>query len=297
MQIDTTYKTYSTEAEYIAVNSHFPSTLDLSEVRDVLDLACGTSLLTRLLLEKQPDCRVVGLDISAESLAIGRELLAGAGLLAASEAELAKRAAAGQGGVMLLEQSADDLARFAESSVDLVIMGNAIHLMPDKEKLLRGVLRVLRPGGVFAFNSVFFKGTIPKEAEALFADWMREAVIHLQTMNAERAAKGLAPIQRVRGKVGKAFDKGWLSEKEWVDLLKTTGFGPVKSELTKYGITEEGLAAIGAYKGLSEVLMSGYPADVASEALAVGAHRLFAQNPIKELPRYWLEVAASKPAV
>lgn len=148
MQIDTTYKTYSTEAEYIAVNSHFPSTLDLSEVRDVLDLACGTSLLTRLLLEKQPDCRVVGLDISAESLAIGRELLAGAGLLAASEAELAKRAAAGQGGVMLLEQSADDLARFAESSVDLVIMGNAIHLMPDKEKLLRGVSRSISQSAI-----------------------------------------------------------------------------------------------------------------------------------------------------
>lgn len=295
MNLDTSYSTYSSEPAYIAANTHLLSHLPNEPVHTVLDLACGTALFSRLLLAGQADCQIVGMDISTESLDIGRRLLTEEGLLASSAQELAEREREKRNGVWLREHSADELDDFAEDSVDLVIMGNAIHLLPDKPKLLRGILRVLKPGGRFAFNSVFFKGTIPPEAEALFADWMREAVLHVQSINAERLARGEAQIPRVRGQGGRAFTKGWMSGQEWSSLMGEIGFQPIEWWLHPSGINEECLAAVGAYKGLSEVLMSGYPLDVASEALAVGAHRLFAQRGIRELPRLWLEVVGQKP--
>ena len=45
---------------------------------------------------------------------------------------------------------------FEDGSIDVVVIGNAIHLMPDRDLFLRNVARVLRPGGAFAiydFNS------------------------------------------------------------------------------------------------------------------------------------------------
>jgi demethylmenaquinone methyltransferase/2-methoxy-6-polyprenyl-1,4-benzoquinol methylase len=41
--------------------------------RRVLDLACGTGILTCMFREKFPDCEVVGVDVSPEYLAVARE--------------------------------------------------------------------------------------------------------------------------------------------------------------------------------------------------------------------------------
>ena len=55
------------------------------------------------------------------------------------------------------------------------------------------------------------------------------------------------------------------------------------------------LLLVGAYGGLAEVLMSGYPVEIASECLQEAAGRAFRNAGIKEVERYWLEVTAVKP--
>jgi hypothetical protein len=55
-------------------------------------------------------------------------------------------------------------------------------------------------------------------------------------------------------------------------------------------ITREGLKLVGAYGGLAEVLMSGYPVEVASACLQEGAEAAFDAMGMTEVPRYWLEV-------
>ncbi len=128
---------------------------------------------------------------------------------------------------------ADDLSAFAADAFDLVMIGNAIHLMPDKEAFVRGVARVLRPGGSFAFNSVFFVGTFSKEAEHLFAEWMKEAVLYLGEKNAALRAEGKPPVSRRRGTVGKAFDKDWMSQPQWSGLLDEAGLDTKSGSLPR----------------------------------------------------------------
>ncbi len=293
MDVNTTYEPYAEEPEYIDTNRALLESLSLGNVKMVLDLACGTGLLSDLLMQVKPGLMICGVDISRESLDIGRRQLSEKGLLAADLSDLMQRGADGRGGMFMQECSADALPFDAES-FDMAMMGNAIHLMPDKDKFLQGVHRVLKPGAPFVFNSVFYTGTFVKGTEYIYTEWMKEAVAVLAEKNAERAAQGLPPIPRQRGKAGKAFDKGWLSAEGWTEVLERNGFKVQRTGDRTMPISQRGLELVGAYGGLAEVLMSGYPVEVASECLQAAVGRAFRNLNVTEAPRNWLEVIATR---
>jgi SAM-dependent methyltransferase len=268
--------------------------LNLDRVEKVLDLACGTGLLSELLLDVRSTVAIHGLDISDESLAIGRRLMRARGVLAENEEHWKSCADRGEGTVILEHGSADQLG-FEDGSFDLVMMGNAIHIMPDKPKFLEGVFRVLAPGGRFAFNSVFFVGTFPEGSEGIYSEWMKEAVGVLNEKNAANRAAGKSPIPRTRGTASRAFQKGWMSPDEWQELLERQGFHVTRSMKRPVPISQQGLERVGAYGGLAEVLMSGYPVEIASECLQRAVGRAFRKLGVTEAPRNWLEMDAVKP--
>lgn len=293
MQVNTTYEPYSQEPEYIDANRDLLATLPLDSLHRVLDLACGTGLLSDLLLEMKPGLAINGVDISTESLDIGRKLFREKQLLVENQKALDKAAEAGKSAIMMAEGSATDLPFDAET-FDLAMMGNAIHLMPDKDAFLQGVNRVLAPSGQFTFNSVFFTGTFAKGTEPLYTEWMKEAVSILNEKNAARLAAGDKAIARKRGKSGHAFDKGWMTPEGWGDVLRRNGFSVTRTYKRPIAISQRGLELVGAYGGLAEVLMSGYPVDIASECLQMAAGRAFRNLGLTEVIRYWLEVTAIK---
>lgn len=293
MQVNTTYEPYSQEPEYIDANRALLATLPVDRIHRVLDLACGTGLLTDLLLEMKSGLAVNGVDISTESLDIGRRLFRGKQLLVDDQETLDAAAQAGESAVLLKEGSAMELP-FAAETFDLAMMGNAIHLMPDKDVFLQGVARVLKPGGLFTFNSVFFTGTFAEGSEPLWTEWMKEAVVVLGEKNAARIAAGEKPIPRQRGKAGHAFDKGWLDADQWSEALSRNGFEVGRVYKRPVEISQRGLELVGAYGGLAEVLMSGYPVEIASECLMEAAGRAFQNLGLTEVTRYWLEVTAAR---
>lgn len=293
MQVNTTYEPYSQEPEYIDANRDLLLTLPLDSVNRVLDLACGTGLLTDLLLEIKPGLVVNGVDISTESLDIGRKVFREKNLLVDSQEELESAAASGKSAFLMAEGSATELP-FAAETFDLAMMGNAIHLMPDKDKFLQGVNRVLVRDGLFTFNSVFFTGTFAEGTETLYTEWMKESVNILNEKNVARIQAGEKPITRTRGKSGHAFDKGWMSPDEWEQSLVRNGFSVNRVYKRPIAISQRGLELVGAYGGLAEVLMSGYPVEIASECLQEAAGRAFRNLGLQEVVRYWLEVTATK---
>lgn len=293
MTVDTSYEPYSQEPEYIEANRALLAELSLDGVQRVLDLACGTGLLSDLLLEMKPGLAIAGIDLSTESLDIGRRLFSSKGHLVTSQAELEAAAAAGESAVLMVEGSADEL-HFAQESFDLAVMGNAIHLMPDKDKFLAAVARVLKTGAPFTFNSVFFTGTFARGSEALYTEWMKQAVVLLNKRNAARKAAGRPAIPRQRGTAGKAFDKGWKTPEQWQATLHNAGMTVTRTFRRPIPITQRGLELVGAYGGLAEVLMSGYPVDIASECLQEAAGLAFKKLGITEVTRYWLEITAEK---
>jgi ubiquinone/menaquinone biosynthesis C-methylase UbiE len=291
MEVVTNYEPYSQEPEYIAANKALIETFDLDAIRRVVDLACGTGLLSDLLLQLKPDVVINGVDISKESLDIGRRLFRARGLLVESDAELDAAFRSGRGAVRLDERSAMD-PPFPDAHFDAGMIGNAIHLMPDKDLFLRGVHRMLKPKGQFTFNSVFFTGTFAEGTEPVYTEWMKEAVLLLTRMNEERARNGEAQIRRVRGKFGRAFDKDWKSPEEWSTLLEQHGFKVTRVYKRPIPITQHALELVGAYGGLAEVLMTGYPVDVASECLQRAVGPAFERAGVTEVIRYWLEITA-----
>jgi ubiquinone/menaquinone biosynthesis C-methylase UbiE len=293
MEVVTNYEPYSQEPEYIGANKALMETFDLRSVRRVIDLACGTGLLSDLLLQMKPDLVINGVDISNESLEIGRRLFREKGLLAETDAELEAAFNAGRGAIRLEERSAMD-PPFPDGRFEAGMIGNAIHLMPDKDLFLKGVQRMLKPKGQFAFNSVFFTGTFAEGTEPVYTEWMKEALLLLTKKNEERAKRGEPPIKRVRGKFGRAFDKDWKTPEEWSAMLEKHGFRVTRVYKRPIPITQRALELVGAYGGLAEVLMTGYPVDVASECLQHAVKPAFERSGVTEVIRYWLEITATR---
>jgi SAM-dependent methyltransferase len=101
----------------------------------VLDIACGTGVVTRIAAERAgPQGRVIGLDLNAGMLAVARALRPPQGAP-----------------VEWLQRSALDLA-LPDASVDVALCQQGLQFFPDRVLALREMHRVLRRGGRLALS-------------------------------------------------------------------------------------------------------------------------------------------------
>jgi sarcosine/dimethylglycine N-methyltransferase len=98
----------------------------------VLDVGCGCGNFL-IHLAGRFGCRGSGLDLSRERIAFAR------------------RAAQGQAGIDFRHGSASQMP-YPAASFSHVVSQDALFLVPDKPRTHAEVLRVLRPGGTFAFS-------------------------------------------------------------------------------------------------------------------------------------------------
>lgn len=97
----------------------------------VLDLATGTADLALLIARQGPDVRVTGLDPARRMLSLGRDK--------ARAADLADR-------VQLVVGDAETIP-FPDAHFDGVTIAFGIRNVPDRDRALREMRRVTRPGG------------------------------------------------------------------------------------------------------------------------------------------------------
>lgn len=92
---------------------------------DVLDLACGTGAVTRLLVQRRGPDRLTGLDLTDAMLDVARSLLPNVTFVS--------------GDMQALPME--------DASVDLVLCQQGLQFVPDRSGAVREMHRVLRPGG------------------------------------------------------------------------------------------------------------------------------------------------------
>jgi SAM-dependent methyltransferase len=211
--------------------------------------------------------RVVGVDLSRESLDLAQ------GFLARQWPQV---------DLELIEGPADALP-LSSGSVDLVSIGNAIHLFIDKRKLLDEVRRVLRAGGILAFNSSFYAGTFAAGTEGLYLDWVKDAL--------RLARRHSGPLHRAGRH---AFSTPWLSPTEYGQLVTAHGFQVSHLGESLVRLSSRNLEEVGAYSGLASVLLPGYDSRIASESLVRAAGPAFERAGITTVPRRWLNVVATR---
>ena len=109
---------------------------ELSPGDRVLDVACGTGVVTRLAAERVgPDGAVAGLDITPAMLAVARSVPSSGAAIEWHEA------------------SAESMP-LADGSFDVVLSSLGLQFVPDKTSALREMQRVLAPGGQLAIATV-----------------------------------------------------------------------------------------------------------------------------------------------
>lgn len=114
--------------------SDMASRLEVAAGGSVLELACGTGRVTRLLRDRiGPQVRLVATDLNDAML------------------NYAQQKFGSEGSVEWKQADATDLP-FADQLFDAVVCQFGLMFFPEKAKALREVHRVLKPGGQFLFN-------------------------------------------------------------------------------------------------------------------------------------------------
>ena len=236
----------------------------------IVDMACGTGAITRLIAEEMANqgrqARLIGVDPSAEALRRARK----------SMDETSAKAEFIQG-------EAADLPNILQNA-DAAFFCNAIHLLSDKRSAFQLVASILAHDGIFACNSGFYNGTYSEGTERFYRLWTRRAVGWLRKEHPE------AQLSRE----AKAMAMQWLSPGEYINLLEESGFSTVDSTQECALMTLDSFRDIGQYWLFIEGALPGVPLAFGAEALAVSVYLVGQELGLTEVPRNWLQLVATK---
>ena len=231
-------------------------------------MGAGTGAVTRLIAEEMgtPESEVIAIEPSESAIEVARRNL-----------ENLHGAVVG-----FIQGGAERLSQIVKKPVDAVFFCNAIHLIPEKERVLREINRTLREDGTFSFNTTFYTGAEPPESEQLYRRWMMRA---LRTLKTEY---GLSPERtKVQARVQ-------LTPDQYRALLENNGFHIREMEIVKVDLPLSGFEAISEYSLWIEGVLPGVPLEVGRDSLVSAARQAFAELQIKTSPRNWLLVVANR---
>ena len=230
----------------------------------IVDLGCGPGAVTKLILEstegQQPPPHIIGVDPSQSAIAKARAAIS------------SKWAEFKQG-------SAEWLSKLVKSA-DAVVFLNAIHLMPDKAQVLKEIRRVLKPGGLLAFNSTFFNGAYVEGTSGFWRRWIVRSVQVLREKGIDVKHDGHAAAME------------WMSVEQYSAACQAAGLKPTTIELLRVDMTRQALIDIGHFSLFIEGALPGVPLEEGARALEAGLERTMEELKMESCPRYWLEFVA-----
>ncbi|MEE9165904.1 MAG: class I SAM-dependent methyltransferase [Candidatus Neomarinimicrobiota bacterium] len=265
---DFSFADFAQENFYEKLNARLIEMIDIGSRQRIIDLACGTGAIIKLVLNKLKNTGtsvVVGVDQSASALRQAMKDLRGF-----------KNAS-----LEFVQIGAERFSEAVKGSADTIIFCNAIHYIKDKNKLMKEVKKVLRPDGVFAFNTSFFRGGQPTESRQFYGRWMLKSLKYL------KRTYELFPIKSEKVEARKQ-----LAPEEYEELLTKHGLRIRRREIHTVHMPLNGWLSISKFKDFIDGVMPGVPLDKGSDSLQKGAIETFKELGIESVPRNWLYVIA-----
>ncbi len=247
------------------INEWLVSRAGIKPDTDVVDLGCGPGAVTELILKSMgapPRGHVFAIDPSSSAL-----------VQAAQRIQSAV--------VRFIQGTAERLSSLVPP-VDTVVFCNAIHLVQDKAQVISGISKVLRPGGVVAFNTTFFDGAYPADTYRFYKLWVLRARRWLQD-------RGHGITRGV-----KATAMQWLSPEDYRRLLEATGFGDTQFEFQEKHLSCQAWEDISEFSMFIEGALPGVPLEIGAEALKVGVRQAMEELSLRAVPRIWLQAIARR---
>lgn len=236
----------------------------------VVDLGCGSGLLTELLLRQfrdAPNFRVIAIDPSEFELSIARKRI--------SDAR-----------VTFILGRAQDALQIIDSPPDAVLLCNVLHQIPleERQSVLKGALALMRTRGWVGANTLFYDGGLNTEARAFQVRWLAEAREYLAKKNV-RFEPNLTSVALQR-----------LTPQGHYDLFASAGFEDIRVEELQFDWQVEDWEALSRYSVfIHGALSSEIDLGLGSRALIAGARAAYRALGINTVRRGWLHVVGRRP--
>lgn len=267
------FSKFSDNDFYSNVNKELIDSLDINSDLNIVDLGCGSGGISKIITDKLSDINsvnssIVAVDSSEISL---RE--AKANLRSVSDTM-----------ITFVQSRYEEFSSKIKDKVDLVVLCNAIHYLDDKELVIKDVMKILKPGGRFVFNSSFFDGAHPEHTLGFYRKWMFKAMRILTKEYKTRPVKADKIESRVQ-----------LNPNQYKDVLENCGMEIINTKIREVNVPLDGWLDISGFKDFIEGVMPGVNLDIASKSLQQAVKDTFEEMKLTFVQRNWMEIVAVKP--
>lgn len=267
------FSKFSDNDFYSNVNKELIDSLDIKSDLKIIDLGCGSGGISKIITDKLNDVNcvnssIVAVDSSEISL---RE--AKANLRSVSDTM-----------ITFVQSRYEEFSSKIKDKVDLVVLCNAIHYLDDKELVIKDVMKILKPGGRFVFNSSFFDGAHPEHTHGFYRKWMFKAMRILTKEYKTRPVKADKIESRVQ-----------LNPNQYKDVLENCGMEIINTQIREVDVPIDGWLDISGFKDFIEGVMPGVNLDIASKSLQQAVKDTFEEMKLTFVQRNWMEIVAAKP--
>ena len=267
------FSKFSDNDFYSNVNKELIDSLDIKSDLNIVDLGCGSGGISKIITDKLSDINsvnssIVAVDSSEISL---RE--AKANLRSVSDTM-----------ITFVQSRYEEFSSKIKDKVDLVVLCNAIHYLDDKELVIKDVMKILKPGGRFVFNSSFFDGAHPEHTLGFYRKWMFKAMRILTKEYKTRPVKADKIESRVQ-----------LNPNQYKDVLENCGMEIINTKIREVDVPLDGWLDISGFKDFIEGVMPGVNLDIASKSLQQAVKDTFEEMKLAFVQRNWMEIVAVKP--
>ena len=266
------FSKFSDNDFYSNVNKDLIDSLDMKSDLKIVDLGCGSGGISKIIIQNlnrinSVNSSIIAVDFSEISLKEAR-----ANLKSVSDSM-----------ITFVQSRYEEFSSKIKDKVDLVVLCNAIHYLDDKELVIKDVMKILKPGGRFAFNSSFFNGAHPEHTLGFYRKWMFKAMRILSKEYNTRPVKAEKIESRVQ-----------LNPDQYKEILENCGMKIMSTKLREVDVPIDGWLDISGFKDFIEGVMPGVSLDVASQSLQKAVRDTFKEMKLNFVQRNWMEIVATK---